>query len=369
MRQLNSNKMRLAVIGIMAAIVLGSGNAKADFIFGEPVNLGPVVNSPNSDSPMCVSPDGLELYFMSDEKGPLLEDIWITNRATVDDDWGSPQKLGPVINSPGSEFSAGMSFDGLTLYFSSDRAGGSGGLDLWKSTRAHNKDLWTTPVNLGPIVNSQYHDYASTISPNGMELYFMSNRPGGLGGYFGDIWLTTRNSLEEPWGEPVNPSVLNSEYSEGFTYMSPDGLTLFLESDRPGTIGDFDIWLTRRKTLQDAWSTPTHLGSTINSLYFDGLGPLTPDGRTMYFSSTRPGGLGGEWGDIWQASIEPVVDLNSDGIIDAADLCIIVDHWGTDNSLCDIGPMPWGDGIVDVEDLIILAEHLFEEYPPVEVVE
>ncbi|MHC4435740.1 MAG: LamG-like jellyroll fold domain-containing protein [Planctomycetota bacterium] len=57
----------------------------------------------------------------------------------------------------------------------------------------------------------------------------------------------------------------------------------------------------------------------------------------------------------------PIVDFNGDGIVDAADICIMVDHWGTDEPLCDVGPMPWGDGIVDVQDLIVLAEHLFEE--------
>ena len=72
---------------------------------------------------------------------------------------------------------------------------------------------------------------------------------------------------------------------------------------------------------------------------------------------------------IWQVSVEAIVDLNSDGIVDAVDMCIIVENWGTDNSLCDIGPMPWGDGVVDVEDLIVLAEHLFEEFPPAEEVE
>jgi len=44
-------------------------------------------------------------------------------------------------------------------------------------------------------------------------------------------------------------------------------------------------------------------------------------------------------------------------------MCIMVDHWGENYSLCDIGPMPWGDGVVDVEDLIVLAEHLFETIP------
>jgi hypothetical protein len=86
------------------------------------------------------------------------------------------------------------------------------------------------------------------------------------------------------------------------------------------------------------------------------------DGSMLYFCSERPGGFGGSWyGDIYQAPIIPIVDLNGDGIVDSADICIIVDNWGTDNSLCDIGPMPWGDGVVNVEDLIVLAEHLFEE--------
>ena len=72
--------------------------------------------------------------------------------------------------------------------------------------------------------------------------------------------------------------------------------------------------------------------------------------------------------ELWQSIIEPFlaawampIDLNGDGIVDAADLCIMVDHWGEDFSLCDIGPTPLGDGVIDVEDLKVLAEHLFEE--------
>jgi N-acetylneuraminic acid mutarotase len=55
-------------------------------------------------------------------------------------------------------------------------------------------------------------------------------------------------------------------------------------------------------------------------------------------------------------------DFNGDGIIDSADMCIMVDHWYTDYPLCDIAPPPFGDGIVDVQDLIVLAEHLFNDY-------
>jgi len=64
----------------------------------------------------------------------------------------------------------------------------------------------------------------------------------------------------------------------------------------------------------------------------------------------------------------PLLDFNGDCIVDAADMCIMVDHWHTDNPLCDIGPAPWGDGIVDIQDLVVLAEHLFEEVFPLEMI-
>jgi hypothetical protein len=57
----------------------------------------------------------------------------------------------------------------------------------------------------------------------------------------------------------------------------------------------------------------------------------------------------------------PIVDLNGDGIVSDTDICIMIDHWRTDYTWCDIGPMPWGDGIVDVQDLVVLSEHLFED--------
>jgi len=58
--------------------------------------------------------------------------------------------------------------------------------------------------------------------------------------------------------------------------------------------------------------------------------------------------------------------FSGDGFVDSLDMCIMVDHWGMDEPLCDIGPTPFGDGIVDVQDMIVIAEHLFEETPPAE---
>lgn len=85
---------------------------------------------------------------------------------------------------------------------------------------------------------------------------------------------------------------------------------------------------------------------------------ISLDGSAIYFNSDRSGGYGGL--DIWQVLVEPIVDLNADGMVDALDMCIIVDNWHTNNTLCDIAPLPFGDDFVDVKDLIVLAEHLFE---------
>ena len=80
---------------------------------------------------------------------------------------------------------------------------------------------------------------------------------------------------------------------------------------------------------------------------------------------------GGENGTLTLAvyTSDVIIDFNGDGIVDSADMCIMVDHWGEDYPLCDISPIPFGDSVVDVQDLIVLAEHLFEEFPLVEPVE
>ena len=164
-------------------------------------------------------------------------------------------------------------------------------------------------------------------------------------------------------GEPANlGSTVNNGYWDTVGALSAENRLLFFSSTCPGGSGRQDLWMTRRSTIDGPWSEPVNLGPTINSGKWEVEPEISADSKSLLFTSTRDGGYGDF--DIWQAEVHPVVDLNSDGIVDALDMCIIVDHWGTDESLCDIGPMPWGDGIVDVQDLIVLTEHLFEEIPP-----
>ena len=350
---------------LILALCLVAKVTKADFTFGEPTNLGPIVNTSADEGGwigLSISSDGLSLFFDSTRSGGNgKSDLWFMTRESTDDDWSEPVNIGPEVNTSEHETGPCISPDGLSLYFNSKQSGGSGNWDIWVSMRATINDAWGTPVNLGQIVNSSDGDYMSSISADKLSLYFSSNRSGGSGKR--DLWITTRVTTNDDWSEPVNlgPSV-NSSSNERNMSISSGGLSIFFQSDRPGGSGYVDIWMTTRSTTSDGWSEPVNLGPTVNSSTSDISPTISADGRTLYFSAyNKPGGHG-DW-DLWQVSIDPVVDLNSDGIVDAADMCIVVDNWGTDNSLCDIGPMPWGDGIVDVRDLVVLAEHLFEEIP------
>ena len=371
MKRLNAYRMRLVLVGVVAVVALGSGRVKADFTFGEPVNLGPTVNSVYSDCWVCISSDGLELYFGSDRPGSLgPNDIWVARRASVSDPWEPPMNPGPPLNTPGGRnFLCCLSDDDLELYLVSyNRLGGYGSYDLWVTRRETKDHDWQQPTNLGSTINGSSYDDAACISHDGLELYFCSDRPGGIGSF--DIWVSTRATKNDSWGEAINlGAVINSSARDACPCLSADGrLLLFSGIDlrapyRPGGFGSDDMWMTIRQTVFDAWDTPVNLGSVVNSSSGEEEPRLSADGSILYFSSNRSGGYGGQWGDIWQASIIPIVDFNGDRIVDAEDMCIMVDHWGEDYPLCDIGPMPWGDGVVDVEDLIVLAEHLFEELP------
>ena len=369
MKWLNGYRMRLVLVGIVAAIVLGGRNAKADFIFGEPTILGPAINSSSNDDGLTISADGLSIFFGSDRPTGSVGswDIWLCTRETTGDDWGDPVNLGPTVNSPQGEGYPSISSASLELYFcslywTSQRPGGSGGGDLWVTRRASVSEPWGTPENLGPVVNSASHESEPSISSDGLSLYFSSERPGGDGG--SDLYFTTRPTKNANWGAPVNLGpVVNSSSNDMNPCISADGLALFFRSGRPAGYGLSDIYLTTRASTSDPWSEPVNLGPIINNSATQVSHCISPDGSTLYLD-TGGSSMGGY--DLWQVLIEPIVDLNADGIVDATDMCIVVDNWGTDDQLCDVGPMPWGDGIVDVQDLIVLAEHLFEEFPPVE---
>jgi len=359
------SRVLVLVLGLAAEV------ANADFTFGTPTKV-PNVNSPCFDVQPDISTDGLSLYFVSTrphEAGIGYYNIWVATRETTDDDWGTPVKLGPPVNSAYCEAEPSISSDGLELYFcdgvmdqQSTRPGGYGGVDIWISTRTTTNDPWEEPKNLGSIVNSSGFEGDPEISADGLSLFLHSHRPGGYGRC--ELYISTRATTSDLWeplvnlGRPVNSGLMEVDPS-----ISADGLMLFFCSDRIGGGWSGDLWLSRRRTTDDEWREPVNLGPNVNTSMSELDPSISADGRMLYFNREE-GDTAGTW-DIWQVSIEPVVDLNGDEIVDSADMCIMIDQWGENYPLCDIGPMPWGDGIVDVEDLKVLAEHLLEEILPI----
>jgi len=352
MRKASGSKRRMVWLGVVAAIVVTGGSAKADFTFGRPTNLGPTVNSSGMDASPSISTDGLELYFLSDRPGGYGNyDLWVTTRPTTDDPWGAPTNLGPVVNSPNWEVSPDISADSLSLYFDGGPVSRN---DIWVAQRAAKDQPWGTPVKLGPNVNGGTWQWCPSISPDGLQLYWDLQVVQGAS----DIWTSRRQTQSDVWQPAVSlGSPVNTSYHDSGPEISSDGLAMVFHSNRPGGYGNQDLYVTTRPTIDSAWGKPLNLGPSINTAYSESDASVSADGRILYFSeypNPRPGGVGGL--DLWQAPIIPVVDFNGDGKVDSFEVCKMADRWGTDDSVCDIAPMPWGDGIVDVEDLRVLAE-------------
>lgn len=128
---MKTTKSKIRFSGMLAILALALGLAtevaNADFTFGEPTNLGPTVNSSANDFGTSISPDGLSHYFSSNRPGGSGgHDLWVTTREKIDDDWGNPVNLGPTVNSSAWDSCPEISADGLSLYFASTRLGGSG---------------------------------------------------------------------------------------------------------------------------------------------------------------------------------------------------------------------------------------------------
>ena len=157
--------------------------------------------------------------------------------------------------------------------------------------------IWSVSVSPGPAITSAFSDQGPAISPDSLSLYFTSNRPGGLGGF--DMYVSHRASVYDPWGPPVNlgPTV-NTTFDEGNPAFSRDGHLLFFQSKRLPSFGGIDIWVSRRSNSHDDfdWQPAVNLGPAINSIADDNGPTYFEDDvrgtRQLFFGSSRSGGLG-----------------------------------------------------------------------------
>jgi Tol biopolymer transport system component len=217
-------------------------------------------------------------------------DIWVSTRESSDDPWGAPVNVGPPVNSPANDFCPTISRDGHRFYFVSNRPGSCGGApndDIY-TTRLRS-DEWDPVANLGCAADGGPNSSSNEASPfplpasqAGPVLYFSSTRDGTM-----DIYLS------EAHGGAFGPAhavvELNTSFADGHPNVRRDGLEIFLFSNRTGAQGN-DIYSATRASTSDPWSTPVNLGPDVNSPAAETRPSLSWDGTTLYFGSTRTGG-------------------------------------------------------------------------------
>jgi Tol biopolymer transport system component len=289
----------MRITRILTALAAGTAAALATTAFAWAMSFGtwsPAVNvesipgtsgnlnSSALDGCPFVSQRGDILYFASGRAGGMGGlDVWFAVRREGGT-WGDPINFA-AVNSSADDFCPMAHRNGRTFLFVSARAGGCGGADIY-ATRLHEVTGWSAPVNLGCTINSAAGEASPSLTDT--ELYFSSTRAGGLS----DIYVSSYDGSS--YGAPGLAAGLNTAQDDFRPNVRRDGLEIFFDSNRPGGIGGIDLWTATRASTSDPWSAPSNLGSDVNSSANDLRASLSWDGTTLYFGSTRAGGEGSQ---------------------------------------------------------------------------
>ncbi|MDR2408995.1 MAG: OmpA family protein [Bacteroidales bacterium] len=267
-----------------------------DSLLINPQNMGKNINSSWSEYLPTLKADETELIFTvrrpSDSKTKCLgckeeEDFYVSKK--LNGEWTKRTSLGHPINTPYNEGAQCISPDGKYLIFTGcDREDGIGSCDLYWSKRIG--EIWSKPRNFGKPVNSRYWESQPTFSADGKTILFASNRPGGVGNI--DIWSTTMIA-EGDFSEPVNlGQPINTMKDEISPFLHPDGVTLYFASTGHQGMGGEDIFYS---VLQEEgqWSEPVNMGYPINTVANEFNLIVNARGDKAFFSSSKKGGFGG----------------------------------------------------------------------------
>ena len=212
-----------------------------DNSFAQGTNMPAPFNSNNNEGGASLSADNKYMFFTicKDEGGDGLNcDLWYTTQNNGN--WDQIKNAGTAINGKDTwESQPSLSSDGKTLYFASNRAGGLGGIDIWK-TQKDAKGNWKVPENLGPRINSEGNEKSPFFHSDGQTLYFSSTGHLGYGGY--DIYMSKLHA-DTGWGAPKNIGYpINSEKDDLGFFVSTDGKYGYFASDKLKGNGGWDIY-------------------------------------------------------------------------------------------------------------------------------
>ncbi len=244
----------------------------------EPISLGELINTPNSEYLPSLRADEEALVYTVRRNHQ--EDFFISKKK--DGVWQAGMPMDD-INTPQNEGAQCLSADGRLLIFTACQYPNStGSCDLYFSVLKSGK--WSKPKEIKSI-NTPAFEGQPSLSADGQYLFFTSNRPGGLGGK--DIWVS-RRKLKGGWNTPQNlGSPINTPDTDECPFIHADGRTLYFCSDGHPGMGKEDLFFAR-KSEQGIWQTPTNLGYPINTEANEATLVVSTDGQTAYYATDNP---------------------------------------------------------------------------------
>lgn len=251
-----------------------------------PKNLGDAINSKESEYFPSIPIETDELIFTRRLRD-FNEDFFSSRKNNGN--WEPATSLPGSINTPDNEGAQNISQDAKWLVFTGcNRPDGLGGCDLYISYLG--KQGWSEAINLGNKVNSENWDSQPSISPDKRDLYFSSRRAGGLGG--SDLYVV-RVLANGKWSEPENlgPGI-NTAGDETGPFIHADNQTLYFASTGHPGYGEDDLFVLR-KGNDGKWMKPENLGYPINTIHHEGTLFIDADGKTAYYASDRSDTRGG----------------------------------------------------------------------------
>jgi outer membrane protein OmpA-like peptidoglycan-associated protein len=261
-----------------------------------PTNLGSNVNSPEDEYFPTFTVDGETMYFTRKKINGTREVRGLTFSDVNEDvmmsklengQWSKAEDIPGPINTPeNNEGAMTIAPDGSYLIFTKCI---QDNCDLYISF--FNDGAWTKPVNMGDPINTRFKEKQTSISRDGRTIYFSSNRPGTLGGL--DLWMSTHDNNWN-FSTPVNLGpAINTKEDDQFPFIHPDDQTLYFISRGHKGMGNDDIYYARRNEQTGQWDSAINIGYPINTPGYDPGLVIDRLGQYAYFSSDRPGGQGG----------------------------------------------------------------------------
>ena len=205
------------------------------------------------------------------------EDIYISYK-NENGEWSEAKNVGEPVNTSNHDANSGISADGqkFIIYLGKKNGG-----DLFESTLTG--DIWSKPESFGKHINTDYHESSAAYSPDGRSLYFVSDRPGGLGQH--DIYVAQLDEKGK-WGEVKSlGNVINTKYEEEGVFMHPDGKTLYFSSKGHSSMGGYDIFKSVYDASTKTWSEPQNLGYPVNTSDDDIFFVISASGKHGYYTS------------------------------------------------------------------------------------